>query len=74
MAYRYGNRAQMRLFPQSIENYVAVDDPVRVYDAFADALNFNDTAIELDDKKVGNCEYDTKAMLKLLVYSYSYGL
>lgn len=73
MAYRYGNRTQMQLFPQSIENYVSVDDPVRVYDAFVDVLNFNELGLELDDKKAGNCEYDPRTTLKLLVYSYSYG-
>ncbi len=40
MAYRYGNRQQMELLPQSIEEYVAKDDPVRAYDAFIDALDF----------------------------------
>ena len=32
MAYRYGNRYQMKLFPQSIEDYVTEYDPVRAYD------------------------------------------
>jgi hypothetical protein len=34
MAYRYGNRYQFGLFPQSIEDYMAPGDPVRAYDAF----------------------------------------
>jgi transposase len=42
MAYRYGTRYQFGLFPQSIEDYVAPNDPVRAYDAFVEALNFND--------------------------------
>ena len=41
MAYRYGNRYQFGLFPQSIEDYVAANDPVRAYDAFVEALDFN---------------------------------
>lgn len=73
MAYRYGDRAQMELFPQAIEEYVATDDPVRAYDAFVEALDFNELGIELDGKKVGNSEYYPKAMLKLLLYGYSYG-
>jgi transposase len=40
MAYRYGNRYQMSLLPQSIEEYVSEDDPVRAYDAFVEALDF----------------------------------
>lgn len=74
MAYRYGDRFQLGLFPPSIEDYVAPHDPVRAYDAFVEALDFNALGIELDPNQVGNPEYDPKAMLKLLVYGYSYGI
>ena len=42
MAYRYGDRYQIALFPQSIEEYVNKDDPVRAYDAFVEALDFRE--------------------------------
>jgi transposase len=74
MAYRYGNRYQLGLLPQSIEDYIAEDDPVRAYDAFVEALDFDALGIHIDPQKVGNSEYDPKAMLKLLVYGYSYGI
>ncbi len=74
MAYRYGSRSQQQLFPASIEDYVPADSPVRVYDAFVDALDFAALGIDLDPDKVGNSSYDPKAMLKLLVYGYSYGV
>jgi transposase len=74
MAYRFGLRYQMALLPKSIEDYVANDDPVRAYDAFVEALDFNTLGIEINPYKVGNSEYDPKAMLKLLVYGYSYGI
>jgi transposase len=73
MAYRYGDRFQIGLFPRSIEDYVAPNDPVRAYDAFVEALDFNALGIEIDPNQVGNSEYDPKAMLKLFVYGYSYG-
>lgn len=73
MAYRYGDRNQTTLFPQSIEEYILEKDPVRAYDAFVEALDFNDLGIVLDTKQVGNSAYYPKAMLKLLVYGYSYG-
>src|SRR4030043_72698 len=73
MAYRYGTRYQFGLFPQSIEDYVATNDPVRAYGAFVEALDFNTLGIEIDPNQVGNSEYDPKAMLKLFVYGYSYG-
>jgi len=74
MAYRYGNRSQGNLFPQSIEDYISSDDPVRAYDAFVEALKFEELGILLDDNQVGNPEYDPKTMLKLLIYGYSYGI
>lgn len=74
MAYRYGNRDQFGLFPQSIEDYVSKDDPVRVYDAFVESLDFSQLGIDFDEGQVGNSEYDPRAMLKLLVYGYSYGV
>ena len=73
MAYRIGIRGQRMLFPQSIEEYVSIEDPVRAYDAFIDALNFKELGIELDEKKVGNPQYNPKSMLKLYVYGCSYG-
>ena len=74
MAYRYSNRCQMSLLPKSIEEYIPEDDPVRAYDAFVEALDFGPLGIEIDPHKVGNSEYDPKAMLKLFVYGYSYGI
>ena len=74
MAYRYGNRNQIRLLPESMEDYVTPDDPVRAYDAFIGAFDFRDLGITLDANKVGNSEYHPHAMLKLLVYGYSYGI
>jgi transposase len=73
MAYRYGNREQTPLFPQSIEEVISPEDPVRVYDAFVNALDFKELGIHLDEYKVGNSEYDPRGMLKLLIYGYSYG-
>jgi len=73
MAYRYGEREQMELFPTSIEDYVSPDDPVRVYDAFVEALDFNELGIVIDENQVGNPEYDPRTMVKLLTFGYSYG-
>ena len=74
MSYRYGNREQIGLFPQCIEEYVKEDDPVRAYDAIVESLDFSELGISLDQVKVGCPQYDPKAMLKLLVYGYSYGI
>ena len=74
MAYRQVIRDQMQLLPACIEEYVGPDDPVRAYDAFVDSLNLEELGIIWDEHKVGNSEYDPKAMIKLLVYGYSYGI
>jgi transposase len=75
MAYRYGDdRHQMILFPDSIDQYVTADHPVRAYDAFVDALDFHQLGIEINPGKVGNSQYDPRLMLKLLLYGYSYGI
>jgi len=74
MAYRYGERHQMDLLPPSVESYVSTDDPVRAYDAFVDAMDFNELGIAIKPHQIGCPSYDPRAMLKLLVYGYSMGL
>jgi len=64
----------MDLMPQSIEEYVSKDNPVRAYDAFVEALDFRLLGLEINPDKVGNSEYDPRSMFKLLVYGYSYGV
>ena len=64
----------MKLLPPSIEDYVTKEDPVRVYDAFVEALDFSQLGIDLNPNKVGNSAYDPKTMLKLFIYGYSYGV
>jgi len=75
MAYRYGEDVhQAVLFPQTLDEYVSLDHPVRAYDAFVDALDFSKLGITLNDHQVGNSEYDPRRMLKLLIFGYSYGV
>ena len=74
MAYRYGDRQQKMLFPQSIDEYIPVDASVRAYDVIVDSLDFDALGIEVDPHKVGSPPYDPRAMLKLLLYGYSYGV
>jgi len=56
------------LFPQRVEDYISKDDPVRVYDAFVEALDWDSLNTICDRKKRGCPQYDPKAMLKVLVY------
>jgi transposase len=74
MSYMHGQRQQTSLFPASLEEYVGANDPVRVYDAFVDQLDFRELGIVLDEQQMGPPEFDPAAMLKLLVYGYAYGI
>ena len=74
MAYRYGDRKQRTLFPQSVDEYIPADAPVRAYDVIVDSLDLDALGIEVDRHKVGCPQYDPRVMLKLLLYGYSYGV
>jgi transposase len=74
MAYRHGDRRQNMLLPASIEQYVPPEAPVRAYDAFVDSLDFERLGIKIEPDKAGCPQYAPQAMLKLVVYGYSYGV
>lgn len=74
MAYRYGDRNQLMLFPPCVDDFVPKDAAVRAYDAMVEALDFKELGIELDSDNVGNPQYDPKAMLKLHLYGTAYGV
>jgi transposase len=61
------------LLPSIIDDYVSIEDPVRAYDAFVDTLNLQELGLTLMPR--GNAdEYYPKAMLKLFIYGYAYGI
>ena len=74
MAYRYGDRRQRILFPESVDEYIPAVSPVRAYDAIIDAMELETMGFKVEPHKVGCPQYDPNAMLKLLVYGYSYGV
>jgi len=75
MAYINGDRYQLAFLPQSIEDFVSPVDPVRAYDVIVDKI-FEEVKekINYNSSKSGAHEYNPLNMLKVLVYSYSYGL
>ncbi len=74
MPYIRGEREQTLLLPSSIEDYITPDDPVRAYDAFVEQLDFARLGIAVDPDRVGHPAFDPRAMVKLLVYGYAYGV
>ena len=74
MAYIVGNRKQLSFLPPKIDDYVGKEDPVRVYDAFIDSLDLQEMGISIDPYQAGALTFEPRAMLKLIVYGYSYGI
>lgn len=75
MAFMTTSKKEILLFPPAIDDLVRKDAPVRVYDAFVDALDFNALGISLaPSPHGGQDEYYPKDMLKLWLFGYSYGI
>jgi transposase len=74
MAYIKGNRNQLTLLPQAVDDFIAKDDPVRAYDAFVEVLDFDALGLAIDENQSGANPYWPKALLKLLIYGYAYGI
>lgn len=72
MSYLRGvARQQMMLLPESVEDYVSEDNPVRVIEAFVEGLDLQALGFEIKAEEApGAPPYDPKAMLKLYVYGY----
>lgn len=74
MGYIKGNRNQIMLLPQAVDDYIANDDSVRAYDAFIEALDCDALGLAIDENQSGANSYWPKAILKLLIYGYTYGI
>jgi len=64
-------RQQTALFPATIEEYVATDHPVRVVDAFVEAVDTAELGFERAvPEATGRPPYDPRDLLKLYLYGY----
>lgn len=73
MAYIKTDRNEVTFLPPCVDDYIGLQDPVRAYDAFVDALDFS--ALGIKEVPGGNAdEYDPRVLLKILVYGPSYGI
>ncbi|MEA4872402.1 MAG: IS1182 family transposase [Synergistaceae bacterium] len=65
------DRRQMVLMPDSIEDYIGEDNPVRVIDAFVEVLDLEELGIRrATPNELGRPPYDPRDLLKLYVYGY----
>ena len=65
------DRTQTILFPASLDEYVAEDNPVRVIEAFVDTLNLAVLGFDgVIPAQTGRPSYHPSALLKIYVYGY----
>lgn len=72
MGYVKGeNRHQITMFPDSLDDYVAEDNPVRVIEAFVMSLDMAALSFERSQASIlGRPAYDPRDLLKLYLYGY----
>jgi transposase len=65
------SRNQDTLFPESLDNYVREDNPVRVVDVFVDELDLSELGFSgVEPCATGRPSYHPSVLLKLYVYGY----
>jgi transposase len=65
------DRGQSTLFPASLDDYVAEDNPVRAVDVFVDGLDLDTLGfVGVQPLDIGRPSYHPGVMLKLYIYSY----
>jgi transposase len=68
-------RHQLILFPQSLDEYIDPDNPVRFIDAFVETLDVEALGFEhAVPKETGRPPYDPRTLLKLYIYGYLNGI
>ena len=65
------SRSQATLFPERLDELISADNPVRVIDAFIDALDLKTLGfVKAQSLATGRPPYDPGDLLKLYVYGY----
>jgi len=65
------SRQQLVLFPESLDDYIAADNPVRFIDAFVDSLDLAELGFAHTElAETGRPPYDPRDLLKLYIYGY----
>lgn len=76
MGYIEGeNRRQNLLFPESLEEYIEKENPVRLFDAFVESLDFKNLEFLRETPRAeGRPGYNPRDLMRLYIYSYYYRL
>jgi transposase len=68
-------RDQTTLFPESLDDYIGQDNPVRFIDAFVDTFDLDGLGfLRAIPKDTGRPPYDPADLLKLYIYGYLNGI
>ena len=64
------DRTQSTLLPETLDDYIAEENPVRVIDAFIEALDLGALGFAVKPAVTGRPSYHPSVMLKIYVYGY----
>ena len=64
------NRQQITLLPESLDEYIEAENPVRVVDLFVDQLDLGGLGFSVEPAATGRPSYHPSTLLKLYVYGY----
>ena len=65
------DRSQMTLFPECLDDWIDEDNPVRVIDAFVDAMDLGELGFDgVVPEATGRPAYHPSVLLKLYIYGY----
>src|SRR6266536_2012726 len=65
------DRGQSTLFPESLEDWIGEDNPVRVIDVFVDELDLAELGFSgIEPEVTGRPSYHPSVLLKLYIYGY----
>jgi transposase len=65
------DRSQSILFPESLEDYIAQENPVRVIDVFVDELDLSELGFDgMRPEITGRPAYHPSTLLKIYIYGY----
>jgi transposase len=64
-------REQIIMFPESLDEYVTVDNPVRFIDVFVEQLNLEELGFKRTEPEIeGRPAFNPKDLLRLFIYGY----
>lgn len=64
------SRNQVTLLPESLDDYVAEDNPARVVDVFIDMLDLGKLGFVVEPEATGRHGYHPGLMLRIYLYGY----